>query len=67
MSSREDELLDQRHEALMGAIQGVHTRLDTFDSRTRALENKVSVLSWAYTAGAAVLSFVGYKLTGHQG
>ena len=56
--SREDELLDQRHEAIMEAISGVHERLDTLNGRTRKLENTVGVLSWAYgiaTAGAAVL------------
>jgi hypothetical protein len=66
MTNREDELLDQRHDAIMAAIEGVHARLDTLNGRTRTLENKVSVLSYAYTAGAAVLSFVVYKITGHQ-
>jgi hypothetical protein len=67
MSSREDQLIDQRHHEVLGAIKGVHDRLDTLNGRTRTLENKVSVLSWAYTAGAAVIGFLGYKLTGHQG
>lgn len=64
MSDREDELIDQRHQEVLGAIQGVHERLDTLNGRTRTLENKVGVLSWAYAAGAAVLSFIAYKITG---
>ena len=64
--AREDELLDQRHAEVLGAIQGVHERLDTLNGRTRSLENKVSVLSWAYGLGATVIGFVTYKITGHQ-
>jgi hypothetical protein len=67
MSSREDDLMDQRHQEVIGAISGVHERLDKLNGRTRALESKVSVLSWAYAAGAAVLSFLSYKITGNQG
>ena len=63
-SDRINQLEDQRHQAVMEAIEGVHTRLDTLNGRTRALENKVSVLSWAYSLGAAVLTFITYKITG---
>ena len=66
MANREDELLDQRHNDLMGAIKGVHARLDTLNGRTRSLENKVGVLSWAYTLGAAIIGFLTYKITGTQ-
>ena len=64
--AREDELIDQRHQEVLGAIKGVHDRLDTLNGRTRTLENKVSVLSWAYGLGAAVMSFLTYKITGQQ-
>lgn len=43
-SERENELIDQRHQELLGAIKGVHDRLDTLNGRTRNLENKVTVL-----------------------
>lgn len=66
MGDREDDLIDQRHQEVLGAIQGVHDRLDTLNGRTRTLESKVSVLSWAYAAGAAMISFIAYKLTGNQ-
>lgn len=66
MSDREDDLIDQRHQEVLGAIKGVHDRLDTLNGRTRTLENKVSVLSYAYTAGAAVIGFITYKITGTQ-
>ena len=66
MSDREDNLLDQRHQQVITAISGVHDRLDLLNGRTRKLEQRVSVLSWAYTAGAAALSFLGYKIFGHQ-
>jgi hypothetical protein len=65
MANREDELLDQRHSAIMTAIEGVHARLDTLNGRTRTLENKVSVLSWAYGlaafVGAAIATKFGSK------
>ena len=51
MSDREDNLLDQRHQQVITAISGVHDRLDLLNGRTRKLEQRVSVLSWAYTAG----------------
>jgi hypothetical protein len=59
--SREDELLDQRHAAVMDAIAGVHDRLDELNGRTRALENKVGVLWWAYGLAAAIVAFVTSK------
>lgn len=62
--SREDDLLDQRHDAVMMAISGVHTRLDTLNGRTRALENKVTVLSWAYGVAGIAVTAVWSKITG---
>lgn len=50
----------------MGAIQGVHTRLDTLNGRTRTLENKVSVLSWAYGAAGIIAASIVAKFTGQQ-
>ena len=58
MNERENELLDQRHSQIIAAIGGVHDRLDMLNGRTRTLENKVSVLSWAYTAAAAGVAWV---------
>jgi hypothetical protein len=66
MTNREDELLDQRHEEVLGAIKGVHERLDTLNGRTRILENKVSVLSWAYGLAAFVAAAIVAKFTGQQ-
>lgn len=43
-SERENELIDQRHQEVLGAIKGVHDRLDVLNGRTRAVENKVTVL-----------------------
>lgn len=66
-SERENELIDQRHNEVLAAIGGVHDRLDTLNGRTRTLENKVSVLSWAYGLGAAIAAAVVAKVTGsHQ-
>ena len=62
--SREDELIDQRHREVLGAIEGVHDRLDELNGRTRTLENKVTVLWWAYGIASAVLTLLWAKLTG---
>jgi hypothetical protein len=64
MSDREDQLIDQRHQAVMDAIEGVHTRLDTLNGRTRTLENKVTVLSWAYALAGAAVAGAWAKFTG---
>lgn len=48
----------------MMAISGVHTRLDTLNGRTRALENKVTVLSWAYGVAGIAVTAVWSKITG---
>lgn len=61
---REDELIDQRHAEVIDAIKGVHDRLDTLNGRTRRLENKVGILSWAYTVGAGAIGFLIYLITG---
>lgn len=65
-SDRVNQLEDQRHRAVMEAIEGVHQRLDTLNGRTRTLENKVSVLSWAYGVAAAVLTWWAAKITGQS-
>lgn len=64
--SREDELMDQRHREVLDAIAGVNDRLDVLNSRTRYLENKVSVLSWAYTVAAAGCAYVWHRLSGQS-
>ena len=62
--SREDELIDQRHQEVLSAITGVHTRLDTLNGRTRNLESKVTVLSWAYGLASIAVTAVWAKLIG---
>ena len=64
--SREDDLLDQRHQEVITAISGVHSRLDLLNGRTRTLENKVSVLSWAYTVATAGAAYVWHRVTGQS-
>ena len=63
-ADRVNQLEDQRHQAIMAAIEGVHMRLDTLNGRTRTLENKVSVLSWAYGLAGVVFVWIVAKLTG---
>ena len=42
----EDQTLNnERHIALMDAIRGIHSRLDTLNGRTRENEQKIAVLS----------------------
>lgn len=66
MSDRADDLIDQRHSEVLGAIHGVHERLDTLNGRTRTLENKIGVLSWAYGAAAAIVAALLAKFFGQQ-
>ena len=40
----QQQLLDERHAALMAAIVAVHERLDTLNGRTRASEQLIAVL-----------------------
>ena len=65
-SDRIIQLEDQRHRAVMEAISGVHDRLDTLNGRTRTLENKVGVLSWAYALAGAVVAAIFAKFSGSQ-
>lgn len=57
-----EKLLDERHEQLMEAVQGIHKRLDVLNDRTRALETKVAVLQWAYgltgIAGITIFTYL---------
>lgn len=64
MSERENELMDQRHQEVLGAIKGVHSRLDLLNGRTRTLEKKVAVLSWAYGVAGIAATALWAKLTG---
>lgn len=41
----QQQLLDERHTALMTAIIAVHERLDTLNGRTRESERSIAVLS----------------------
>lgn len=40
----QQQLLDERHTALMAAIISVHTRLDLLNGRTRESERHIAVL-----------------------
>ena len=40
----QQQLLDERHTALMAAIVSVHERLDMLNGRTRASEQHIAVL-----------------------
>ena len=40
-----DRLHTERHEALMGSIKSVHTRLDLLNGRTRNAERDIAILS----------------------
>lgn len=64
MNNRIDELLDERHKAVLAAIEGVQCRLDVLNGRTRAIEVKAGVLSWAYAVGLALLAFVANRVFG---
>jgi hypothetical protein len=41
----QQQLLDERHTALMAAIASVHDRLDMLNGRTRASEQLIAVLN----------------------
>jgi hypothetical protein len=41
----QQQLLDERHTALMAAIVAVHDRLDLLNGRTRASEQLIAVLN----------------------
>lgn len=65
MSEREDQLIDERHMAVMGAIGGIHDRLDILNGRTRAVEVDVSVLKWGFgVLGATFTAFVAWLFKG---
>ena len=40
----QQQLLDERHTALMAAIVSVHDRLDLLNGRTRSSEQRIAVL-----------------------
>ena len=62
MSENTDKLQDERHEAVMRAFQRVEGKFDALDARTRVVENKLSVLAWAYGVGTAVFGAIAAKL-----
>jgi|GEM_PF-6576683 len=62
MTDRVDVLLDNRHAEVLDAIRGVHARLDTLNGRTRHLEVKVGVLSWAYAVSVAMVGAAASRL-----
>jgi hypothetical protein len=41
----DDQTLNERHIALMDAIRGIHSRLDTLNGRTRESEQQIAVLT----------------------
>jgi hypothetical protein len=49
-----EKLQDERNAAILAGLERIEHRFDTLDSRTRILENHVSVLAWAYGLGALI-------------
>ena len=41
----DDQVLDERHAAVMESLRGIHSRLDTLNGRTRTSEREIAVLS----------------------
>lgn len=65
MSASSDKLLDERHEAVMKGIDGIHARLDALNGRTRKAETAIAILQWGYGLGAvAMMAVFGYFMKG---
>jgi hypothetical protein len=62
MSGDTDKLNDERNAAILQALNRIENRFDTLDSRTRTLENHVSVLTWAYGLGTLIFGAIAAKL-----
>ena len=45
MRDMDDQLLDERHQALMTSLRGIHERLDKLNGRTRDSEREIAVLA----------------------
>ena len=45
MRDMDDQLLDERHQALMTSLRGIHERLDRLNGRTRDSEREIAVLA----------------------
>lgn len=45
MRDMDDQLLDERHSALMSSLKGIHERLDKLNGRTRQIEIDHAVLA----------------------
>ena len=41
----DDQVLDERHAAVMESLRGIHWRLDTLNGRTRESEQQIAVLT----------------------
>ena len=41
----DDQVLDERHAAVMESLRGIHSRLDTLNGRTRESEQQIAVLT----------------------
>ena len=44
-SAMDDQVLDERHAAVMESLRGIHSRLDTLNGRTRESEQQIAVLT----------------------
>lgn len=62
MGDNTDKLQDERHGAILGALERIEGRFDALDTRTRDLERNVSVLAWAYGVGTLVFGAIAAKL-----
>ena len=45
MREMDDQLLDERHQALMTSHRGIHERLERLNGRTRDSEREIAVLA----------------------
>lgn len=52
------KMLDERHDAQMAALAEISSYLKDLDSRTRSVEQHVSILKWAYGLGAAAFGWL---------
>lgn len=65
MRDMDDQLLDERHAALMHSLKGIHERLDKLNGRTRQIEIDHAVLADRAKRSATVSwSSIGAVLVG---
>lgn len=58
------KMLDERHEQQMAALEKISKYLEALDTRTRHVEQHVSILKWAYGLGAAAFGWLFFQKGG---